>query len=128
MRTMGNDYDIISFFKDVELSEKNDDEIIDINFRTYTEPGEKHESGGLGDTWHIVICYNLNDDEDKIKPVDYFEAILLDPKEYASNLIKQGFCGMLARKTSNSTSFVSGFVDKVEVARQETLLYTGKTS
>lgn len=125
MEVVPNNYDILSFFKDAD-NERND--AIDVQFRYYTEPGEKHESGGLGDTWHIVICYNINDNEGDVKPVDNFEAILLEPKEYASNLIRQGFCGMLARKTANSVSFIEKFVDRIELARQEVLKYTDTTS
>lgn len=78
----------------------------------YKEHGEKLDGNSLGDTYHILIYKET--EEDGIHHLDLFEGILLDPLEYASRLIPDGWYGMFAKKTTTSKDFVNKAFDTIK--------------
>lgn len=87
-----------------------------IEGREYNEDDEKDRTnlGGnqLGDNYHILL---YKDNEEKgIHNLDLFEGILMDPLEYASRLIPQGWYGIFAKKTASSSDFINKAFDSIK--------------
>jgi hypothetical protein len=100
------DYDILWF-----LPTDEDSDVIRITSNVYKEPGEPFGGSQMGYAWHIVLFQMEDEDVEKL---DEFEAILSDPREYISNLIPQGWYGLVARKTTKSNKFVDSVLDKLK--------------
>lgn len=103
-------YDFLTF---LEGDKKGQIEVIGT---TYNDPGEPLDKGIMGDSYHIVLFR-----EDKNKPEDYtdpdsFDAVLVEPFEYISRLITEGWYGIIARKTTTSRPLIDKMLDKFNEA------------
>ena len=99
-----NEYDILWF-----MPIEDDSDSIRISSNVYKDPGEPSRGNEMGDWWHIVL-FQLEDMN--MKKLDHFEAILSDPREYISNLIPQGWYGLVAKKTTKSKNFLDDVLAK----------------
>ena len=101
-----NNFDVMYF-----LSGKQKDSV-DVTQRTYNIMEESIDSTSLGNCYHIVL---FREDEDGIlvQP-DKFDAILIDPLEYVSELITQNWYGIIARKTKSSHELIDKAFDKLK--------------
>jgi hypothetical protein len=110
--------DFLSEFKNKKfdvmyfISGKKKDSI-DVTQRTYVNFEESVGRSSLGDCYHIVL-FREDDSGNLINP-DKFEAILIDPLEYISDLISQDWYGIVARKTKNSHELINKAFDKLKV-------------
>jgi hypothetical protein len=100
-------YDFLTF-----LDGEEEDSIM-VSGQTYNDPGEKIGGGDLGDSYHIVLFRN-HETEDRYIDLDCFDAILIEPLEYISGLIKSGFYGIVARQTTTSKPIIDRIVDKMQ--------------
>jgi len=98
-------FDVIHF---VNGEEKDS---IDIVTRSYTDGHIDIEESSLGKKYHIILF--KEDDNGIIINPDKFEAILIDPLEYISELIPQNWCGIIAKKTNKSGKFIDNLFDKM---------------
>ena len=81
----------------------------------YVNPGEPLDIGSMGgNSYHIVLFRDHESDEERYGDVDSFDAVLLDPLEYISNLITTGWYGIIARKTTTSGPIIQRMLDKFE--------------
>ena len=97
----GVNWDVLSF-----LSDPEDDEKIHINGVRFKEPGEYVIGKNEVQIYHIALAKENMEDPEKLIHYDYFEAGLVDPLIYLSELIPQGWIGFVAKKTSTSQEFV----------------------
>ena len=100
------DYDMIFFTP----HEENDDEI-KIETALYKTPGEPLDihCGGVHHSFDIVLF--RYDDEEGVKDLERFQAVLLEPREYVSRMISNDFYGFVARKTTTSAGVVQETFD-----------------
>lgn len=77
----------------------------------YKNPGEAIGGSEMGDMYHILLF--RESEESNITEPDLFEAILVEPLEYISRMITCDFYGIVAKKTTTSTEFVSSTLDKL---------------
>lgn len=96
-------FDFISFFRD-NLTKTV------IQGSEYKDFGQKLGGSELGDEYHVLLLRDSVEDNDKWSDLDMFDAILLDPLEYISQLIPDGWCGVVARKTTTSGKIVRDLV------------------
>jgi hypothetical protein len=101
-----SEYDYITFIEHPEL-----DGHYWVQCSQYDDPGEKIGGSNMGDAYHILIYRNHETDPELYKDVDCFDAILSHPFEYISNMIKGGWYGIVARKTSKSREFIDKTLD-----------------
>mgnify|MGYP003325314268 FL=1 len=101
-----DDFDIIQF-----LSGETKDSI-EVSAAEYKEKEEYVESSPLGKKYHILLF--KEDESGKLIHPDMFEAILTDPYEYISELIPQDWCGVIAKKTTNSHKMFLNIFDKMK--------------
>ena len=101
-------YDFLTF-----LDNEDGKNSITVSSQEYNDPGEKVVGGQLGDSYHIVL-FRSHETEDLYVDVDCFSAILVDPLEYISGLIKSGFYGIVARQTTTSKPIIDRIVDKLQ--------------
>jgi len=98
-------YDTITFIS----GDKKDS--LEVMANCYKDIGTKLGGSELGDTFDIIL---FREDEDgKLIDPDRFEAILMEPLEYISTLIKGDWYGIIARKTTTSQKFVDAIFDKL---------------
>ena len=100
-------YDFLTFLD----GDKEDS--ITVSGQNYNEPGEKVNPGIHGDSYHIVL-FRSHETEDRYVDLDYFNAVLVEPLEYISGLIKGGFFGIVARQTTTSEPIINSIVDKIK--------------
>jgi hypothetical protein len=101
LKPMKNEkYDFLTFLE----GEKKG--AITIHGTEYANPGESLGCGPQGDAWHIVLFRDHKEDKDKYGDLDSFDAILIDPLEYISNRIPEGWYGIIARKTTTSKPII----------------------
>jgi hypothetical protein len=106
LRELKNEnFDIIHFISGDEK------DTLDIRTNTYKESSESIETSSLGNKYHIIL-FRENEKGTVIDP-DKFEAILLEPLEYISELIPQHWFGIIARKTEKSGKFIDNLFDKM---------------
>ena len=86
--------------------EGNKKDSIEIIGTEYSDPGEDLDSGHHGKSFHIVLFRDHKTNPDEYGEVDCFDAVLIDPLEYISNLIPQGWYGIIARKTTTSRPII----------------------
>lgn len=98
-------FDIIHFIS----GEQKD--TLDIRTNLYKDNDESIENSSLGNKYHIILF--REDDTGMVINPDKFEAILLDPLEYISELIPQRWYGIIARKTKKSGKFIDNLFDKM---------------
>ena len=77
----------------------------------YKDGGTKIGGSELGDNFDIILF--KEDLDGKLIEPEKFEAILLEPLEYISNMIKSDWYGIVARKTTTSQKFVDAIFDKL---------------
>lgn len=99
------DVDFIMFFQ----GEKENS--ISIQGNQYEDRGEDVGGSSLGNSYHIILCRDSKEHEDKFDNFDSFEAILVDPLTYISDLIPQGWYGIVAKKTTTSQKVVDHMLD-----------------
>jgi hypothetical protein len=92
--------------------EGNKEGSIQIQGTEYANPGEDLDVGIHGKSYHIILFRDHKTDKDKYSDVDSFDAVLVDPLEYISNLIPAGWFGIIARKTTTSRPIVDRLLDK----------------
>jgi len=98
-------FDMIQF-----MSGDNQD-MVEIVTNVYNDTHAPTEETTLGKKYHIIL---FKEDEDgKFINQDKFEAILLDPLEYISELIPQNWYGIIAKKTNKSEKFINNIFDKM---------------
>lgn len=100
-------FDFITFLE----GEKKDS--IEVIGTEYQDRGESVDAGIMGDSWHIVLFREDKNDKDKYAELDTFEAVLVEPITYISNLIPAGYFGIIARKTTTSDKIINRIVDKI---------------
>lgn len=100
-------FDFITF---LEGEKENSIEVMGTE---YQERGEKLDAGIMGDSWHIVLFREDKNDKEKYADLDSFEAVLIEPLDYISNLIPAGYFGIVARKTTTSHKIVKKIVDRI---------------
>lgn len=104
-KSKDKEYDTLFF-----LSGKNKG-TVQLQFNMYKDRGEKLGGSDMGDCYHIIL---FNEDETgELVNVDMFDAILICPLEYISELIKQKWYGIIARKTTTSEQFISKTYEKL---------------
>jgi hypothetical protein len=99
------DFDIIHFIS----GDKKD--TLDVRTNLYKESSESVEVTELGKKYHIILF--KEDEKGMVINPDKFEAILIDPLEYISELIPQYWFGIIARKTAKSGKFIDNLFDKM---------------
>ncbi len=77
----------------------------------YKDGGTKIGGSKLGDSFDIIVF--REDSDGKLIDPEKFEAILMEPVEYISTLIKGDWYGIVARKTTTSQKFVDTIFDKL---------------
>jgi len=98
-------YDTITFIS----GDKKDS--LEVMTNCYRDSGTKLGGSELGDTFDIILF--REDVDGKLIEPDKFEAILMEPLEYISTLIKGDWYGIVARKTTTSQKFVNEIFDKL---------------
>ena len=102
------DFDFLTFLEgDVKNS-------IQIQGTEYQNRGEKVGGGIMGDEFHIILFRDHKTDKDQYDNVENFDAVLVDPLEYISQLIPTGWFGIIARKTTTSRPIVDKLLDKFD--------------
>lgn len=99
------DFDCLTFFPDY------DEDALKIESQRYKNFGEKVGGSIMGDEWHIIL---FREDEESFTDFDNFDAILSDPLEYISQLIPQGWYGLVAKKTTTSPLFIKKTLDIIQ--------------
>jgi hypothetical protein len=90
--------DAISFFPNPD-----DNSDVIIQGLLYKEAGESIGGGSHGNSYDIVTFKKRgNDFTDK----DHFEAVLVCPYTYSEKLLKDGYFGFVAKKTTTSKELV----------------------
>jgi len=98
-------YDTITFIS----GDKKDS--LEVMANCYKDGGTKIGGSELGDNFDIILF--REDSDGKLIEPEKFEAILLEPLEYISNMIKSDWYGIVARKTTTSQKFVDAIFDKL---------------
>ena len=102
-------FDFLTFL----AGEKQDS--IELIGTTYAEPGEPVDTGIMGESYHIILFREDKEDKNKYDPnIDCFDAVLVEPLEYVSGMIKNGWFGIIARKTTTSRPLIDRMLDKFQ--------------
>jgi len=104
------DYDFLTF---LEGDLKNS---IEVQGTEYKNRGKPVEESSIGKKYHIILFRDHKEDSTKYDAdsMDHFEAILIDPLEYISELIPAGFYGIVAKKTTTSPKIVKKLLDSIK--------------
>ena len=87
-----------------------DENQVRVEVGQYKDRGEKIGGSDVGDNYDIIL-FKL-DEEDYLVNLDRFDAILIEPREYISRLIKDDWYGMVTRKTTTSKELSDGIFAK----------------
>jgi hypothetical protein len=87
-------FDGINFYR-------NEDGDLEICGFQYKDPGVKLLGNSNGDMYDIIIF-----PEDPPKMPEKFQAILISPIDYITNMLDNGFLGLVAKTTTTSAEFV----------------------
>jgi hypothetical protein len=98
-------FDFLTF---LEGEKKNS---IEIQGTDYSNPGEPIDAGIMGPSYHVILFRDHKEKVDEYGDVDSFDAVLVDPLEYISNLIPAGWYGIIARKTTTSRPIIDRMLD-----------------
>jgi hypothetical protein len=98
-------FDFLTF---LEGEKENSIEIVGTE---YTNPGEPIDGSNMGSSYHVVLFRDHKENKNEYDDVDSFDAILIDPLEYISGLIPQGWYGIIARKTTTSRPLIDRMLD-----------------
>jgi hypothetical protein len=104
----GKQFDLITF-----LSGEEEDSVI-VSGQQYVDPGVYAEGSKIGHMYHILMFKDHKEDPEKYDCLDLWEAILLEPLEYISERIPEGWYGIIARKTSTSHKFIQDSLDSIK--------------
>jgi len=99
------EYDTIFFVPHPE-----DDEQVRVEVGQYKDRGDKVGGSEVGDNFDIIL-FRLDEDE-YVTDLDRFDAILVEPREYISRMIKNDWYGMVSRKTTTSKELADGIFAK----------------
>jgi len=77
---------------------------LQVSGSAYKDPGSKLDGSVMGDCYHIILF--RDEDENGDSSLDKFEAILSAPVVYMNRMIKEGWYGIICRKTTTSSEFV----------------------
>ena len=103
----GEDFDLIMFLT-------NGKKDLKVELSKYIERGEPVEESSMGFKYHIILVKDHAEDESLYDHFDIFEAVLISPLEYISNLIPSGWLGIIAKKTTTSDDFVNKAVANIK--------------
>lgn len=78
----------------------------------------KYDKQELGHVYHIVI-YQCTPNG-KIYSLDNFDAILIDPSVYITNLINCDFFGVVSKKTKQSHKFIKTLLKQLKPFYEKT--------
>ena len=81
-----------------------EDEWTEIDTFTFNEPGEPIGGSSMGSEYGIVLLT----DEGVI--TDKFNAILIDPLDYVVRMMRDGFYGIVGRRTTTSDKVFDGII------------------
>jgi hypothetical protein len=88
---------------------------VKIDAFSYNSVSEPIGGTSMGHLYDIIII--STDDKLEVTKYERFEAILVEPVEYIQNLIKDGFHGVVAKRTQNSLdTFFNKILDVVQKA------------
>lgn len=76
---------------------------------SYIDPGTPVGQSEMGKFYDIMLF--KESEELKVKGLDLFSAVLLDPLEYMSEMIKNDWYGVITRKTTTSNEFTQKMFD-----------------
>lgn len=107
-------FDGINFYR-------NDDGDLEICGFQYKDPGEKISGNSSGDLYDIIIF-----PEDPPKMPEKFQAILISPIDYITNMLDNGFLGLVAKTTTTSNKFVTEAFDALSERTAEYIEYYEK--
>jgi hypothetical protein len=102
------EYDVVTFFESPEQDK------IQVECNSYSDPGEAVGYSSVGFMYHIILVKNHDEDPDKFTNFDAFDAILACPMTYISQLIPQGWYGIIAKKTTTSQKFIDKSIDNLK--------------
>lgn len=85
--------------------------MVRVEGRNYKKNAKNLGGNEMGDMYHIMLFQEHP--EKGIHNQDLFEAILIDPLEYISQMIDHDFYGLVAKKTKYSKKFVKETFDKL---------------
>ena len=105
LKEVGDEFDAL-FFLPME-----DEDSINIMTNKYKNPGQPIKGNNIGDWWHILL-FKCNEESGHVEDLDIFDAIFIDPREYISGLIPQGWYGVIAKKTTTSHNLLDDAIDK----------------
>jgi len=80
----------------------------------YAVPGTKLDGSEMGDCYHIILF--KESEEETVIHLDRFEAILIDPLEYMSRLLLDGWFGVICKKTTTSHEYIEETFDMIKEA------------
>ena len=107
-------FDGINFYR-------NDDGDLEICGFQYKNPGEKLPGSSIGELYDIIIFL-----EEPPKMPEKFQAILTSPIDYISNMLDNGFLGLVAKTTTTSAEFVNDAFDTLSERTAEYIDYYEK--
>jgi hypothetical protein len=101
-------FDVVTFFEGTSKQK------IHVEVNTYNNGGEPIGTTPVGNLYDIILVQDHAEDPDKFDHFDHWEAILACPLTYISQLIPQGWYGVIARKTTTSDIFVQSTLDNLK--------------
>jgi len=113
LKTLDKPFDILDF---LPYEDDDGNEGIKVEAYQYADPGESVGCSEMGHAYHIII-FKMEEDESVeacTKDHDFFDGILIEPREYLSRMIPNGWFGVLARKTTTSAKFAQETFDRIK--------------
>lgn len=105
------DYDGLYFVP----SDNDGEEDIQVTFFTLEDEYQNStplSNTQVGDCWHVAFFKNDEEDIEKMKIDDVFEAIFADPFVYLKNLVGTNLSGCMIRKTTKSGKWFDDYLTK----------------
>jgi hypothetical protein len=96
---------------DVLYCVSTDNRGVDVYGNYYEGEVTRLDESELGSNYHIILF--KEDTKGQLYNADMFEAILIDPLEYLSGLLPQGWFGVFFKKTTASGTIVKVLFDKL---------------
>jgi hypothetical protein len=113
LKNLDKPFDILDF---LPYEDDDGNEGIKVEAYQYADAGESVGCSEMGHAYHIII-FKLDEDESVetcTKDHDFFDGILIEPREYLSRMIPNGWFGVLARKTTTSSQFAQETFDRIK--------------
>jgi hypothetical protein len=111
MQPKPNEYDGLYFVP----ADNDGEEDINVTFFTLEDEyagGKPLSNNTFGDCWYVVFFKNDEEDVEKMKFDEKFEAIFADPFVYLKNLVGTNLSGCILRKTTNSGRWFEEYLKK----------------